>query len=89
MKKESVSTFEVEGIKYYKHSKRMLYNPEFHDNHGEKWDKEDIAYMIQMRPAMKWKDISLALGRTQNTCMAKYHSLKKRGLLDYYRRIEI
>lgn len=79
----------VDGIEYYKSNHRMIYNPEFHENHGTHWSKEDLAYMVQMRPATKWKDLCLALGRTQSTCMNKYNMLKKRGLLDYYKNLEI
>lgn len=82
-------TYIVDGIEYCKSNHRMIYNPEFHDNHGAHWSKEDLAYMVQSRPFTKWADISMALGRTHGTCMSKYHMLKKRGLLDYYKNLEI
>ena len=84
-----METYFKDGIEYYKSNRRMVFNPEFHDKHNMKWDKEEIAYLVQMRPSMRYKDISMALGKTENTCMSKYHSIKKRGLIEYYRKIEI
>lgn len=80
-----VKTFVVDGIEYCCSNKRMMYNPDFHDNHGTIWSDEDKAYMVQMKPTMKWKDLCMALGRTQSTCMSKYHDLKLQGKLEYYK----
>lgn len=84
-----VKTYTKDGIEYCKSNHRMCYNSEFHDQHGKGWSKEDLAYMVQMRPHTQWADISLALGRTHGTCMSKYYMLKKRGLLEYYKNLEI
>ena len=75
----SCVTYEVDGIKYCKSNNRMQYTPEFHEEHGKRWSEEDIAYLVQMRPATKWADISLALGRTHGVCAHKYCQLKKSG----------
>ncbi|MEG0023707.1 MAG: hypothetical protein RR756_06185 [Cetobacterium sp.] len=87
--KENLETYLKEGIEYCKSNHRMVYNSEFHDNHGLPWEEEDLAYMVQMRPSMKWKDLCLALGRTQNVCMHRYHKLKKLGKLEYYKNLQI
>ena len=85
----AAETYEVEGIKYCKNNHRMVYDPEFHDNHGTIWSEEDLAYLVQMRPATKWADISMALGRTHGVCAHKYCQLKKQGKLEYYRNLKI
>lgn len=86
--KENLETYEVDGIKYRKSNHRMIYNPEFHENHGKRWSEEDKAYLVQMRPAMKWAYLSLALGRTHDVCADKYYELKKQGKLEYYKNLE-
>lgn len=87
--KVDLDVYEVDGIKYRKSNRRMVYNPEFHDNYGKKWTDEELAYIAQMRPVMEWADISLALGRTHDTCANKYYKMKKQGKLDYYKKLEI
>lgn len=85
----NIEAYTIEGINYYKSNHRMMYNPNFHENQYKPWSNEDLAYLVQMRPAMKWKDLCMALGRTQSTCMNKYYMLKKKGLIDYYKNLEI
>ena len=86
--KENLETYEVDGIKYRKSNKRMIYNPEFHDNYGKKWTKEDLAYIAQMRPGTTWRDIGMALGRTEDSCSDRYYKMKKQGRLEYYKNLE-
>lgn len=85
----SCETYEVDGIKYCKSNHRMVYDPDFHEEHGKRWSEEDLAYLVQMRPAMKWVDISMALGRTHGVCAHKYCQLKKQGKLAYYQNLDI
>lgn len=87
--KVNTEIYEVDGVKYRKSNNRMVYDPEFHENHGKIWSEEDKAYLVQMRPAMKWNDLSLALGRTLDTCFYKYNQIKKQGKLEYYKNLEI
>ena len=77
--------YELDGIKYRKSNRRMIYNQEFHDNHKEKWSKEELVYIAQMRPATQWSSIAMALGRTQDSCMQMYYKIKKLGRLNYYK----
>ena len=72
--------------KYDKYG-RMLYNPEYHDQHGKIWDDEDLIYLCSMHDAMKRKDISMALGRTETTVATKLYDLQKQGRYDYYRQL--
>lgn len=75
------------GIEYTKSNSRMRYNPEFHENHGNPYTKEDLIYMCSMWDGMKKADIALALGRTQGTVLSKVHYLRKIGLFDYYKKL--
>ncbi|MEQ3307278.1 hypothetical protein AAA294_07255 [Fusobacterium varium] len=78
-------SFFRDGIEYLKSNHRMVYNPEFHTNHGKKWTKEDLIYLCECwNTDEKRRDIALALGRTESTCMAKVSFLKKIKLFDYY-----
>ena len=86
--KENLETYEKDGIIYRKSNGRMIYNPEFHDNYGKKWTKEELAYIAQMRPGTTWPNIGLALGRTQDSCSAMYYKMKKLGRLEYYKNLE-
>lgn len=87
--KEGLEIYEVDGVKYRKSNKRMIYDPEFHDAYGQRWTDEELSYIAKMRPAMKWIDISLALGRTHETCAGKYYKMKKEGKLEYYKNLDI
>lgn len=78
----------INGLEYTKSNGRMKYNPEYHDQHGERWSEEDKAYLCQMKGSMKYIDISLALGRTQGVCAEKYCQIKKSGLLEHYLKLE-
>lgn len=78
-------SYEVDGIKYRKSNRRMIYDPDFHENHKEKWSKEELIYIAQMRPGTQWSNIAMALGRTQDSCMQMYYKLKKLGRLNYYK----
>ena len=76
-----------DGIAYTASNGRMQYNPEFHENHGKKWTKEEYIYMCSMWDGMSKEDIAMALGRTEGTVLSKKHHLKKIGLFDYYKNL--
>ncbi len=42
------ATFMLDGIKYTKSNKRMVYSPEFHDRHGEIWTIKEVIYLCGM-----------------------------------------
>lgn len=85
----SKSYFDSEGYEYTKSNRRMKFNRDLHFNHGKPWTIREVSYLCKMRPGMKYKDLSLALGRTIGVCMAKIYELKKLELIDYYRNLEI
>ncbi|MEG2246448.1 MAG: hypothetical protein RSC84_03270 [Peptostreptococcaceae bacterium] len=54
-----------------------------------KWDHEDIAYMVQMRPLVRWKSIARVLDRTDKACQDKYHEISKLGKLEFYQNYKL
>lgn len=87
--KKDLDVYEIDGIRYRTSNNRMLYHPDYHDRHGEPWEEDELIYLVQMRPGMKWHDISLALGRTHDVCANKYYELKRKNKLEYYRNLEM
>jgi len=77
----------IDGLEYTKSNHRLRYNPEFHENHGKHFTKEDYIYMCSMWDFMKKADIAMALGRTLGTVLSKKYHLKKLGLFDYYKNL--
>lgn len=81
-----VAIIVVDGLEYTASNKRLKYNPDFHENHGTPWSKEDLLYLCGMWGRGKGQQISLALGRTLSTCMSKVYTLRKYGLFETYRK---
>ncbi|MBY6877925.1 hypothetical protein EXM98_04165 [Clostridium botulinum] len=77
----------IDGLEYTKSNHRLRYNPEFHENHGKPFTKDDLIYMCSMWDSMQKADIAMALGRTHGTILSKKYYLKKIGLFDYYKRL--
>lgn len=82
-----VEIIKIDGIDYTKSNKRMRYNPEFHENHGKPFTKDDLIYMCSMWDSMKKADIAMALGKTHGTVLSKAYALRKNGLFNYYKRL--
>lgn len=70
-------TVVIEGLEYTASNGRMRYNPEFHDNHKAPWSQEDLEYLCGMWCSKRVKDISMALGRTESTCLTKVYELRR------------
>ena len=64
---------------------QMEYNPDFHENHKEKFTEYELEYLCKYFKIDGLKTISLALGRTEATVKAKVKNLRKQGLYEYYR----
>lgn len=80
-------TYMEEGVEYYATSRRMVYNPEYHHNHGKPWTVSDLVYLCSSWDGMKKADIALALGRTHGTVLSKAYELKKSGQFDHYKKL--
>ena len=49
-----------------------------------KWRDEDIAYIVQRRPHITFKDIASCIGKSVASCSRKYREVQKQGKLEYY-----
>lgn len=75
----------IDGLEYTKSNKRMRYNPEFHEKHGQPWSIEELIYLCGMYRRGTGNQVSMALGRTLSTCMSKVYYLRKLGLFESYK----
>lgn len=64
---------------------RMKYHPDFHENQGKPYTKDELMYICSMWDYMDHFDISLAIGKTQASIENKVYILKKQGLFEHYR----
>jgi hypothetical protein len=80
-------TYFKEGLEYTASNHRMRYHPDFHENHGKPFSKEDLIYLCSAYEGTRKADIAFALGRTQSTIMTKAHSLRKTGRFAYYKKL--
>lgn len=65
----------------------MRFNPEYHDNHGKPFSRDDLIYMCCMWDSMKKADIAAALGKTHGAVLTKAYLLRKKRSFNYYRRL--
>ncbi|MDG0871046.1 hypothetical protein L5D93_00295 [Paenibacillus thiaminolyticus] len=74
----------IDGIEYDRHY-RMKYHPDFHFSHGKPFSRDDLEYLSMFYEVDDARTMAFALGKTEHVCRVKYASLKKAGLLEYYR----
>ncbi|MGG7059871.1 hypothetical protein ACQPUZ_16520 [Clostridium tertium] len=58
---------------------RMKYNAELHDRQGLPWEEDEIEYLIRWYDIIGMEEMSLALGRTENTVTSKVQRMRKEG----------
>ncbi|MGG7057564.1 hypothetical protein ACQPUZ_04630 [Clostridium tertium] len=63
----------------YDRQGRMRYNPELHDRQGLPWEEDEIEYLIRWYDIIGMEEMSLALGRTENTVTSKVQRMRKEG----------
>lgn len=80
-------TFVEEGLEYTASNGRMRYNPEFHENHGNRFSDDDLIYMCSMWSSMRKKNIAKALGKTHDKVLSKVRYLKKTKKFEYYKKL--
>lgn len=78
-------TYYKDGIEFYVSSGRMVYNPEYHDNHKKPWSVQDLIFLCSSYDGMKKRDIALALGRTEMTVFEKAKQLRAEGQFDFFK----
>lgn len=60
---------------------RMQYDPELHFNQGQRWNEEDTEYLINWYHIIGVEEMSLALGRSEQTVFEKVCKLRKKGIM--------
>lgn len=60
---------------------RMQYDPELHFNQGQRWNKEDTEYLINWYHIIGVEEMSLALGRSEQTVFEKVCKLRRKGIM--------
>lgn len=70
----------------YDQYNRMQYHPEFHTKHGEKFTTEDLEYLSMFYGVDKCRSLAFGLGKLESVITAKYNYLKRKGLINFYRK---
>ncbi|MCF0149682.1 MAG: hypothetical protein HUJ77_14955 [Clostridium sp.] len=65
----------------YDNQGRMKYNSELHFNQGQRWSEEEINYLVNWYHITGVEEMSLALGRSEQTIFEKVCKLRKKGLM--------
>lgn len=73
----------------YDNQGRMEYHPDFHPNQNKKWTVSELEYLCKFYEADGSLTISLALGKTQKTVSNTYARLKREGLSNFYRNLNV
>ena len=60
---------------------RIAYNPELHDRQGQPWTVEETQYLIDWYNIIGAEEMSLALGRSENTITTRVNRLRSKGLM--------
>lgn len=76
----------MEDIAFDNHG-RMIYHPEFHENHGKHFSESDLEYLCKYYESDSRRSIAFALGRTEHTVAIKVSALRKSGLYEYYKNL--
>lgn len=85
MNNEGATLLEVK----YDNMGRMEYHPDFHPNQNKMWTLSELEYLCKFYKMDGSLSMSLALGRTQTIVSNTYARLKKDGLCDFYRNLNV
>lgn len=85
-----IKKIDVTGLKLDIEPYRIYLNKETDlKKHKTKWNDEEKAFIAQNRPQMLWRDITVFLGRSAESCSNMLRELKKQNKLDFYKNIDI
>lgn len=76
-----------DGLEYTASNNRMRYNPEFHENHGKPYTRDDLVYMCAMWGSIPIADIAMAIGKTHGSVASKVYTLKRQGRFDHFKKV--
>lgn len=68
---------------------RMKYHPEFHHNYRKSYTVKELAYICKHYGQGNLKTLSLDVGRTEQSLRTLVYQLKKKGLYEYYKNLNI
>lgn len=74
-------------VEEYDCNGKLLYNPEYHENHGKRFSEEELEYMCKYIELDGLKSMAMALGKTENVVNVKVQRLKKMGKFEYYKNL--
>jgi hypothetical protein len=81
---ESKGGAKMTEITYDAHG-RLVYNPEFHPNHGKSFTTDDLVYLCKYNDIDGPKLMAMALGKTEGTVANKVGDLRKSGLYQTFK----
>lgn len=68
---------------------RMKYHPDFHHNHGKEYTVKELAYLCKYYSRGNIKTLAMDLGRTETSIQHQVSKLRKKGLFDFYKNLEV
>lgn len=66
---------------------RLVYNPEFHPNHGKPYTQSDLEYLCKFWGVDEAKSLAFALGRPEHSLASKVNSLRKSDQFEWYKKL--
>src|SRR5690242_13751284 len=67
---------------------RIMYHPDYHPNHGSKFEEEELCYIAKFYKFDGRRAISFALGRPEGPVQKKYLELVKHGKIAQYQQMD-
>lgn len=68
---------------------RMQYHPEFHPNQGKRYTVKELAYLCKYYIPGNVKTLALDLGRTEHSVRQYVNELRRKGLFDHYKYMNV
>lgn len=73
-------------INYDKYG-RMIYHPDYHENHKQPYTESDKEYLCKYWEVDHRQSLSFALGKPEHSLATKVWQLKKERKFDYYKNL--
>lgn len=68
---------------------RMKYHPEAHPKHRTPYTIQELAYLCKHYRRGWVQTLAFDLGRTERSIRQRVNQLRKEGLFDYFKKLEI
>lgn len=73
----------------YDNYRRMKYHPDYHPNQDKPYTVSDLVYICQNYESKSKEEISLAVGRTPGAIMRMVYKLRKDGMFEEYKNMDL